>query len=86
MEVEGKQTEQCLVFSVNNFSFSFDVFSPEQLWILNPKRILKKLDLEPPSKQPGQESTVDKASSQAAGKHMIGSNYSEIIIVTLLVD
>jgi hypothetical protein len=59
---------------VINFSFSSDIFSPEQLWILNPKRILKKLDLEPPSKLPGQEGTVDKA-SQATGKHMFESNF-----------
>lgn len=40
----------------------WNCMSPEQLWILNPKRILKKLDLEPPSKLPGQEGTFDKSS------------------------
>lgn len=39
----------------------WNCMSPEQLWILNPKRILKKLDLDLPGKQPGQEDTVDKA-------------------------
>jgi len=43
---------------------------------LNPKRILKKLDLDLPGNQPGQEDTVDKASqATATGKHMSGSDH-----------
>jgi hypothetical protein len=61
-------------FCVVSFSFPSYVFSPERLWILNPKRILKKLDLDLPGKQPGQEDTVDKA-AQTTGKHMFGSDH-----------
>jgi len=61
-------------FCVVSFSFPSYVFSPEQLWILNPKRILKKLDLDISGKQPGQGETVDKA-AQATGKHMCGSDH-----------
>jgi hypothetical protein len=44
---------------------------------LNPKRILKKLDLDLPGKQPDQEGTVDKA-AQATGKPMFGSDHCSL--------
>jgi hypothetical protein len=51
---------------------------------LNPKRILKKLDLDLPGKQPGQEDTVDKA-AQATGTYLAMIT-AQVIIGTLLVD
>jgi hypothetical protein len=69
-----KTTIKVSDFCVVSFSFPSHLFSPEQLWILNPKRILKKLDLDLPGKQSGQEDTVDKA-AQATGKLMFGSDH-----------
>lgn len=52
----------CKQSKYNGGNFSFTLFySPEELWILNPKRILKRLDLEQ-SKSPVKEIELQEKS------------------------